>query len=240
MEYFTNRSGLQLTYSISIKYPNVQRIYIICPMWPTEIFFLSEFIYENLDANVFKFYLTGTGSSQGENTYAGNLRDADDIDDAVKFLIERGYSVEGIIGNAKFGTSAIIYSAIYGDVKTIISLSPKYDFSLLPPFIKDNYESIRINGEIIHTALGKEWKCTWNMIQEMMSLDMKYYCHKAKGSIYIIQGDQDQICPFADSIEFERELKEKCRGRFVLNCDEFFIGVFDEVVEIIEKIIYEN
>ncbi|CAG9328999.1 unnamed protein product [Blepharisma stoltei] len=240
MEYFTNRHGLQLAYYMSIKYPEVKKIYLICPMWPSELFFLSEFIFEHLDANTFKIDITGSGNSQGEHSYAGFIRDSADIDDAVKFLTSRDYKVEGIIGQYKPAISSIIYSALYGDVKTIISISPRYNMMDLPVFLQDVNELLMENSKAIHRGLGREWICSREEMDEFRNLDMKYYCERVKGDIYIIHGDADTFCSPSDAQEYLKELKEKCKGIYTLNSDQFFIGVFDEIVEIIEKIISNN
>ncbi|CAG9329002.1 unnamed protein product [Blepharisma stoltei] len=240
MNYFTNRNGLRLAYNFSIKNPNDRKIYITCLMWPTQLFWLCGFIFEFLEANTFKFDFTGDGDSEGEHSHGSYRRDADDIEDAVKFLNSRGYEVSGIIAYSKYTTGLFLYSALYGEVKNIIAIAPRFHMHVFPKFLEDRMHVIKESGWIIHEAYGRTWKITMEMVQEMRSIDMKYYCERAKGDIYIIHGDSDEICPYSDSLEFVNEVKEKCKGHFTLNCDHYFVGVFDEVVEIIQKIISGN
>ncbi|CAG9328988.1 unnamed protein product [Blepharisma stoltei] len=98
------------------------------------------------------------------------------------------------------------------------------------------YEATRQNKEIMHTAFGRQLRLTWEMIEETVNLDMKYYCERVQGDIYIIHGDIDEICLYAGSLEYVRFLKGKCRGHFTLSCDHLYFGVFDEVAGIIENI----
>ncbi|CAG9329000.1 unnamed protein product [Blepharisma stoltei] len=236
MEYFINRSGLRLAFKISVKYPDDKNIYIVPSMKPSEVFLLPDFIREHINANVFMLDLTGNGQSQGEHGLAGYGRDADDIDDAVKFLVLRGYTVLGIIGCSRYGTSAIHYAALYGEVKTIIAVAPKYHLIDFPEFIQRNFESIRNGNEVVFMAFGREWKFNKEMMDELINTNMKDYCERAKGDIYIIYGELDEYIPVSDASDYARELKEKCKGCYALNCDHFFMGVFDEVMEIIEKL----
>ncbi|CAG9323087.1 unnamed protein product [Blepharisma stoltei] len=236
ISYFTNRSGFRLTCNISIKKPDDKKIWIITQMWPPEVFIICEFLHENLTANTFKFNFTGEGDSQGEFTFAGYIRAANDLDDAVHFLVERGFDVEGIIGISMCANSPIIYSALYGQVKNIVTLSARYRMTVLPDFLQEVYEVVRQNREIVHNAFGKQLRLTWEMIEETINVDMKYYCERVQGDIYIIHGDNDEICPYADSLEYVNALKGKCRGHFTLGCDHVYFGVFDEVAEIIEQI----
>ncbi|CAG9329004.1 unnamed protein product [Blepharisma stoltei] len=233
MDYFTNRNGLELACRFSIKNQDDKKISIVCQLSLTEIFILSEFLFENLNCNTFGFNFTGNGNSQGEHTYAGFERDAGDIDDAIKYLSSLGYKVEAIIGHSRNAINVIVYSALYGQVNKIIALAPRFHMNPLPKFLQDDLEIIHQNKEIVHSAFGRGWKCTWDMIQELINTDMPYYCKRAKGDIYILHGDADEINPYWDSLEYVSELKEKCKGHFTLNCDHFFIGVFDEVIEIV-------
>ncbi|CAG9310759.1 unnamed protein product [Blepharisma stoltei] len=240
MSFFTNRNGLRLSYNFSIKNPQDNKIYIVCQWFLSDILFSYEFLCDLLEVNTFRFDLTGSGNSEGENTYAGYVRDAEDIDDAVKFVVSQGYEVEGIIGHSKASSGVIIYSALYGEVKNIIVLAPRFLACNIPDFIADSIEEVHKNGYILHTAFGKTWRITEEMIQEMMGLDLRFYCQRVQGNIYIIHGEADDKVPFSESIELVKELKEKCRGFFKLNCDHFFTGEIDEAVEIIHKIIDQN
>mmetsp|Transcript_29018 Transcript_29018/g.28699 ORF Transcript_29018/g.28699 Transcript_29018/m.28699 type:complete len:133 (+) Transcript_29018:14-412(+) len=124
MDYFINRNGLQLSYSLSIKNQNDRKICIICQWFFSDVFFNYEALIGLLEANIFSFYAQGCGNSEGEYSYAGFERDAQDIDDAVKFLISQGYEVQAIIGYGKGANDVIIYSALFGDVKKIIAIAP--------------------------------------------------------------------------------------------------------------------
>ncbi|CAG9328985.1 unnamed protein product [Blepharisma stoltei] len=240
ISYFTNRSGLQLAYSISIRNSSDKRILVICQMWPPEIFIMCGFLHENLGINTFKFEFTGFGNSQGERSIAAFARDADDIDDAVKFLASKGLKAEGLIGQTKCATSVIIYSALYGQIKNIFALSARFHMNILPYFLQDIYDFLRQNKELVHMCLESQSKFTWEMIEEIISTDMKFYCERAQGNIFIIHGDADEVCPYSESLEFVKELKEKCKGHFRISADHYFIGVFDEIVEIVEKIMLDN
>ncbi|CAG9328992.1 unnamed protein product [Blepharisma stoltei] len=240
ISYFTNRSGLSLAYSILIKNPKLKKIWIICENWPSQLFIINQFLHENLSANTFKFDYTGCENSQGEHSFGGLTRDANDIDDAVNFLNSKGYEVEGIIGHSKAAQGVIIYSAIYGQVKNIIVLSARFHMNVLPFFLHETTEIARREKEIIHTGVGSRWKFTWDMVEETINTDMKFYCERAQGDFYIFHGNEDEMCPFADSLEYVKALNVKCKGYFTFNCDHLYIGVFDEIIEIIEDIISKN
>ncbi|CAG9328993.1 unnamed protein product [Blepharisma stoltei] len=237
MEYFTNRNGLQLACNLSIKYPDDKKIYIVCALYPSEIFFFSDFVYQHLDANVCKLDLTGEGRSQGERVFYKYTKDADDLDDTVKFLTSKGYSVDGIIGASKYGTSVILYAGLYGEVKNIISVSPKFNMSEFPDFLSSNFETLKNNGEIVYNAFGEDWNFTWEMIREVQSIDMKKICERARGNIYVIYGLEDQFCPYLECLELAWELNDKCKGTYSFDCDHCLIGILDEVLEIIERVI---
>ncbi|CAG9310757.1 unnamed protein product [Blepharisma stoltei] len=240
MDYFTNRSGLKLSYSLSIKNQNDRKINVICQWLLSDVLFNCDFLIEYLEVNTFKFFVTGCGNSEGEYLYGGFERDAGDIDDAVKFLVSQGYEVEAIIGYAKGGNDAIIYSALFGDVKKIIAIAPAVYMTTfnLPDFFRESIEEIQKSGEVRHIVLGKEYRFTSETLDEFMSLDMDYYCDKIKGDIYLIHGTDDDKVPYSDIVEYCKELGEKCKELFTLNnCDHFFTTEMDEVVEIIHKII---
>mmetsp|Transcript_26798 Transcript_26798/g.26435 ORF Transcript_26798/g.26435 Transcript_26798/m.26435 type:complete len:180 (+) Transcript_26798:47-586(+) len=160
INYFTNRNGLQLAYNISIKKPDDKRIWIINQMWPPGVFILCGFLYDHLNVNTFKFEYSGNGNSQGEFTFAGYISDAHDINDAVNFLTGRGYEVEGIIGMSMCAIGVIIYSALYGQVKRIVSLSARFHMNILPIFLQEAFESARQNKEVFHTAFGGKLRLT--------------------------------------------------------------------------------
>ncbi|CAG9310755.1 unnamed protein product [Blepharisma stoltei] len=240
MDYFINRNGLQLSYSLSIKNQNDRKICLICQWFFTEVLFNYDFLIEFLEANTFKFFVQGCGNSEGEYSYGGHERDAGDIDDAVKFLVSQGYEVQAVIGHAKAANEAIIYSALYGDVKKIIALAPSVEMRTFkwPGFFYESVGKIQNSGEVRHTVLGKEYRFTEEMLNEIMSLDMNNYCEKIKGDIYIILGTDDGHISCSDIAEYCKELGGKCKGLFMLDSsDHFFTTEMDEVVEIIHKII---
>ncbi|CAG9310754.1 unnamed protein product [Blepharisma stoltei] len=239
MDHFTNRNGLRLSYSLSIKNQNDRKIYIICQWFFSDVLFSYDFLCEFIQVNTFRLCLKGCGNSEGEYSYGGFEQDAADIDDAVKFLDSEGYIVDGIIGFGKGANDAIIYSALYGGVKKIIALAPIIYATncCMPQFFQDSIDEIQKTGEVRHHYLGKEIRFTEEMLDELMNLDMDYYSDKIKGDIYLIHGDADEKVPLSDALEYASDLKEKCKGFFTLNCDHFFTTELDEVVEIIHKII---
>ncbi|CAG9328990.1 unnamed protein product [Blepharisma stoltei] len=237
METFTNRNGLKLAYKFSIKNPEDKRIYIVCQFAFFDMdFLIYSFFSQNLEVNTFRFDFPGNGKSDGEFTFAGHVSQAGDIDDAVKFLVSRGYIVEGIIGHSKSATVSIIYSALYGEVNTIFAIAPNFLNGLLPAFMAQHDAIISSNGEIVRYAFG----CTREMAQEILKIDMKYYCQRARGNIYILHGYDDEIIAYSNSLEFVKELRGRCKGHFGLNCDHMLTGVLDDVVTIINKIIRDG
>ncbi|CAG9328984.1 unnamed protein product [Blepharisma stoltei] len=234
METFINRNGLRLAYKFSIKNPEDKRIYIVCQMVFFDMdSFIYSFISQHLRVNTFRFDFPGNGKSDGKFTYAGHISEAGDIDDAVKFLNSLGYKVEGIIGHSKSAIDAIIYSAIYGQIRQIFAISPKFDMSYIPQYMRENDAIVKANGHIVRYAFG----CTREMIDEIMSIDMRYYCRRAQGEFYIIHGSLDEIIPYIDSLQYASALKEKCKGHYTLECDHLLNGALDEVVEIIHHAI---
>ncbi|CAG9328987.1 unnamed protein product [Blepharisma stoltei] len=237
METFTNRNGLKLAYKFSIKNPEDKRIYIVLQSVFFDMdFLIYSFFSQNLEVNTFRFDFPGNGKSDGEFTYAGHISEAGDIDDVVKFLVSRGYIVEGIIGHSKSASVSIIYSALYGEVKTIIAIAPVFFKGLIPDYMAQRDAIINSNGEVLRYAFG----CTRKMIQEILKIDMKYYCQRARNNIYILQGYDDENIEYSDSLEFVKELGGRCKGHFGLNCDHMLTGVLDDVVTIISQIIRDS
>ncbi|CAG9310758.1 unnamed protein product [Blepharisma stoltei] len=240
LDYFINRSGLKLSYSLSIKNINDRKIYVICHWLFSDILFNCDFVIRSLEVNIFKLFVQGCGNSEGEYSHSRFERDAGDIEDAVNFLKSQGYEVDGIIGHGKGASDAIIYSALYGEVKKIIAIAPgvyakTFNF---PEFFMRSIAEAKKSGEIRQVILGREYRFTAEMFDEFMNLDMDYYTDKIKGVIYIIHGRDDENAPYSDALRYARGLGEKCKGLFTLNStDHFFATELDEVVEIIHEII---
>mmetsp|Transcript_6715 Transcript_6715/g.6597 ORF Transcript_6715/g.6597 Transcript_6715/m.6597 type:complete len:114 (+) Transcript_6715:398-739(+) len=111
---------------------------------------------------------------------------------------------------------------------------------VLPHYLQEKFELLQQNGEILHSVFGKEFKITQEMVTERINIDMKMYCERSQGDIYILHGEPDDIIPYSDSLAYVQELKEKCKGHYTLNCKHFFNEALEQVIQIIHQIISNN
>lgn len=241
MDFFINRNGLQLAYRFNVKNPEDKDIYIVCHGLGAHMDFLFyPELCEKINVNSFRFDFAGNGRSGGEFTWAGYLEEAEDLNDAVNYLVNQGYNVKGVIGHSKGGNVVIIYAGLYGNVTNVIAMAPRFDMTVFPDSFRPTYEEILKSGEKVTNSLSRSIKITLSMVQERLSLDMRPYCHSAKAKIFILHGTSDDVIPYSDSIAFTEELGVNCKGHYSLDCNHFFDGHLDEAFGILNQIIKDN
>ena len=214
-----------------------KEIYILCHRNGSSIdCSIYPLLGKNLSVNIFGFDFPGHGKSQGTYNYAGFLQQAKDLQSAYLFLKAQGFQVKGVIAHSKAANVAIIHNAAFGTIPNVIAVAPRYFMGEFPALFLPKYRKIARKGKAkVQTAKGKE-TVTMDMLKERMSVDMKCYCQKCSGNLFIVHGREDDNCPVTDAHMFVQALGSHLMQLHIVTGDDSFENNTDNLVEALEEI----
>eukprot|EP00124_Ichthyophonus_hoferi_P002073 Ihof_evm7s129 gene=Ihof_evmTU7s129 len=144
-----NRHGLSLSGVLEKNQPESKSVVILCHgLNSNKEASVVSVLYHHLTCNTYRFDFTGNGESEGVWAYGAYKREADDIDDVVKYFISIGWEVSTVIGHSKGAAVTLLYGMDHSVVPHLISIASRFDHSKTPAsrFTKKEQNDLKTMG----------------------------------------------------------------------------------------------
>ncbi|XP_024182144.1 uncharacterized protein LOC112187538 isoform X1 [Rosa chinensis] len=79
--------------------------------------------------SAFCFDFAGNGESEGTFQFGQYWREVDDLHAVVQHFSGTNHTVSAILGHSKGGDEVLLYASKYGDVRTVVNVSGRYDLN---------------------------------------------------------------------------------------------------------------
>ncbi|KAM5588708.1 hypothetical protein ABKV19_006931 [Rosa sericea] len=79
--------------------------------------------------SAFRFDFAGNGESEGTFQFGHYWREVDDLHAVVQHFSGTNHTVSAILGHSKGGDEVLLYASKYGDVRTVVNVSRRYDLN---------------------------------------------------------------------------------------------------------------
>jgi len=165
---------------------------------------------ENEGISVFRFDFAGNGESEGTFHFGHYWREVDDLHDVIQHFSGTNHTVSAILGHSKGGDEVLLYASKYGDVRTVVNVSGRYDLNggLELRLGKNFMEVIKKQGYIDIKDKTGSFDChvTLESLLDRMSTDMHESCLKIDKDcrVLTVHGSDDDVIPVADALEFDK------------------------------------
>ncbi|XP_076937229.1 putative uncharacterized protein YDL057W [Bidens hawaiensis] len=157
----------------------------------------------------FRFDFSGNGESEGLPQRAFR-KEIDDLKAVIQHFTQANRVVSAIIGHSKGGTVVVLYASLYQDIRTVISVSGRYNMhSGLEDRLGKNYmERAKKEGFIdIKSKKGQAlYRVTEESLMEWMNTNMHEACLKVDQDcrVLTVHGSVDEVIPVEDASEFAK------------------------------------
>ncbi len=164
---------------------------------------------------VFRFDFRGHGESEGNSVDMTVKGEVKDLEEAVKFLQQKGYKEFGILGASFAGGAVSLFTSEYpGLVKALVFWNPVIDYeSLRNPTTewtkkywgKGVFDRVERFG---FTEIGsRRFKVGRKLINEIKTLKPWSELLKTDIPVLFVHGDKDSYVPIKDSIKYSSLIK---------------------------------
>ncbi|PRQ46856.1 putative feruloyl esterase [Rosa chinensis] len=160
--------------------------------------------------SAFCFDFAGNGESEGTFQFGQYWREVDDLHAVVQHFSGTNHTVSAILGHSKGGDEVLLYASKYGDVRTVVNVSGRYDLNggLELRLGKNFMERIKKQGYLdIKDKTGTfDCRVTEESLLDRMNTKMHESCLKiAKDCrVLTVHGSDDDVIPVGDALEFAK------------------------------------
>lgn len=168
---------------------------------------------------VFRFDFRAHGESQGDSENMTVLGKKKDLESAVDFLKEKGYSEFGILGASFAGGAVSLFTAENQEIVKALCLWNAvidYDCMLNPklPWLNEKFgkkamELLDKQGFIVFEIGRTRFKLGKKLFDEIKDLKPWQKLKGIKPAILFVHGDKDTHIPYEDSAKYSRLLNAK-------------------------------
>ncbi|KAL6226698.1 hypothetical protein ACLB2K_000659 [Fragaria x ananassa] len=160
--------------------------------------------------SAFRFDFAGNGESEGTFQFGHYWREVDDLRAVIQHFSRTNHTVSAIIGHSKGGDEVLLYASKYGDVRTVVNVSGRYDLNggLDLRLGKNFMERIKKQEYLdIKDKTGSfDCRVTEESLLDRMNTNMHESCLKiAKDCrVLTVHGSEDDVIPVGDALEFAK------------------------------------
>ncbi|KAL2635198.1 hypothetical protein R1flu_006677 [Riccia fluitans] len=156
--------------------------------------------------STFRFDFSGNGESGGEFSYGNYWKEVEDLRAVIQYWRDNEREITAIVGHSKGGNAVILYASKYGDVKTVVSASSRFDLTVgqRERFGDAGMRKLEQNGYLdVKDRLGT-YRVTLKSLQDRLSTDMGEGAKSISQDcrVLIIHGTADEVVKVEDASSF--------------------------------------
>ncbi len=158
---------------------------------------LADSLSEN-GFTVLRFDFGGCGESEDREITVKNQ--VDDLKSAIEYMIKKGYSNMGLLGESLGGLISIL--AYDDEIKALVLWAPVTK-SKIPSILqkKELRQELNDRGFIVYQKDGRGFKIPKKYLEERQAVNQKEILSKIKAPVLIVHGDKDYTVPLEQSKE---------------------------------------
>ncbi|KAL3692633.1 hypothetical protein R1sor_006284 [Riccia sorocarpa] len=153
--------------------------------------------------SAFRFDFAGNGESEGVFAYGNYWREVEDLRAVVEYWRGQGREINAIVGHSKGGSVVILYASKYGDVKTVVSVSSRFDLTVgyRERFGEGGMRKLEQIGYLdVKDRIGT-YRVTLKSLQDRLSTDMGGAAESISQDcrVLIVHGTADEVVRVEDA-----------------------------------------
>ncbi|KAK9704580.1 hypothetical protein K7432_010109, partial [Basidiobolus ranarum] len=199
---------------------------------------------KSLPIDIFRFDFSGYGESEGSPSFGGLEIEQNDIDAVVGHFTKQGYTIHGLIGHSRGGSSVLHYVATkqLPDLKYVINLSGRFDFkAIFENYRKwldnkdENTFQVKTNRKTYEFKLTRKTLENFDETQQDLS-----YVNRIPKTVKVLtcHGLQDEVLDVSHAAAFANYIPNHTL-RLVEGANHRYDGLFPEVISYVRNFILD-
>ena len=191
--------------------------------------------------STFRFDFLGHGESDGNLEDLTISESIDDIERAINYLKQQGYTKIGLFGTSFAGTACLIVSSKNPDLIVLLLKSPVSNAAEIVQARK-NFEEWQQRGyKIYKSKNGIEVKLTFDLYKDYLKHDGYEAAKKIKIPTLIVHGNKDQAIPIDQSTK-TANLINNCKLEIIQGADHVYSNPEDseKALNLLTKFVLQN
>jgi uncharacterized protein len=154
--------------------------------------------------DVLRFDFRGAGESEGRYEDMTIAEEVKDLQNAIKFMKNRGYRKIGVLGDSMGGAVAVMtYDTFKFDCLALWYPAIYLKSTILRIFLTKRHQmSIEEKGYTVwKRENGREFKIGHFFVEEIKNIDIENQLRKIMCPTLLVHGDKDSLVPCSDSVK---------------------------------------
>ncbi|MFP4347791.1 MAG: alpha/beta hydrolase family protein [Thermodesulfobacteriota bacterium] len=151
-----------------------------------------------------RFDFSGNGQSEGDFSHTSYSKHIGEMEHAVRFFAEQGYTRFGLAGHSMGAAVAVLAGARLKDVSGVCALGGRMAGKESAPFFgKEKMEELRRTGRLHFESRGRGLELKENFFTDLQKYDLRETVRNFNPPLLVVHGDQDEIIPVENAREVE-------------------------------------
>lgn len=187
--------------------------------------------------NVLAFDFSGSGESDDDSLTVG--KQVDDLNCAIKFVLDKGFEDIGLLGLSLGGLVSLKTYSPEKNIETMVLWAPvtakKENYVIKKKFSPEELKELREKGyitKIMEAGVRKKIIIDKQMIYDRETVDQKELLSNIDCPILIIHGNQDESVPLEDSKRAIKYLSPESKLEIIEEADHQFTEQLDTIISL--------
>ena len=186
--------------------------------------------------NVLAFDFSGSGESDDDSLTVG--KQVDDLNCAIKYVLDRGFKKIGLLGLSLGGLVSLKVYSPEKNIKTMVLWAPvtnKKENYAEKKFNQEELKELKERGyitKIMEAGVRKKIIIDKQMIYDRESINQKELLSNINCPVLIIHGNQDESVPLEDSKSAIKYLSSESKLEIVEGADHQFTEQLDTIISL--------
>ena len=143
-----------------------------------------------------RFDFSGNGQSEGDFSNTSYSKHIGEMERAVAFFAEQGYSRFGLAGHSMGAAVAVLAGAKLNGVAGVCALGGRVAGKETAPFFgKEKMEELRRTGRLQFESRGRDLELKENFFTDLQKFNLRETVQTFEPPLLVVHGDQDEIIP---------------------------------------------
>jgi esterase/lipase len=186
--------------------------------------------------NVLAFDFSGSGESDNDSLTVG--KQVDDLNCAIKFVLDKGFKEIGLLGLSLGGLISLKVYSPEKNIKTMVLWAPvtsKKDSYAKKKFTPAELKELQEKGyitKIMEAGVRKKIIIDKQIVKDRESIDQKELLSQIKCPILIIHGNKDESVPLEDSKNAIKYLPSESKLEIIEGATYDFTEQLDTIIDL--------
>ena len=179
-------------------------------------------VLEKMGMAALRFDFSGNGRSEGDFSDSSYSKHIEEMERAVGFFAEQGYTRFGLAGHSMGAALAVLAGARLNGVAGGCALGGRVAGKETAPFFgKEKMEELRRTGRLHFESRGRDLELKENFFTDLQKFNLRETVQIFEPPLLVVHGDQDEIIPVENAQEV-RHLNPHADVEIVTGADHMF------------------